>query len=96
MKRTPAQISDARPMSAARIPHAPGAGRKMNAAKCNTINIQPVSQIPENGVCPRRATDTKAHANNATAAMSGSLVQSKELTSCRKTAKHNLKLTVVN
>jgi len=93
MKRTPAQASEARPMSSARIPHAPGAGRKTNAAKCTAIKIQPVSQIPENGVCPRRDTDAKAHANSATAAMSGSLVQSNAFTSCRKPTKINWKST---
>src|SRR5579871_3254088 len=76
MKSTPAEMRAMRSMSVAATPQIPGAGVKMRAVKCTAIRTQPVSQCREAVVWPRRATDAKAHVSAATAARSGSLLQS--------------------
>ncbi len=48
----------------------------MNAAKCKAIKSQEVSHNLEMGVWPRRATEANAQVKSATAAKSGSFVQS--------------------
>ena len=80
VKSTPAAVRDARPMSAPRSPRMPGEVRNMNPAKCSAINNQPVSHSLEIGVWPRCATEAKAQVRSATAARSGSLVQSNTFT----------------
>ena len=76
MNSTPAEMSEIKPMSVAIMPQMPGAGAKMKAAKWTAMRTQPVSQWREAVVWPRRATDANAHVSAATAARSGSLVQS--------------------
>jgi hypothetical protein len=76
MKSTPAEQSEIMLTSDATIPHTPGAGAKIFAAKWTAIKTQPESQWRDAVVWPRLATDANAHVSAATAARSGSLLQS--------------------
>src|SRR3954467_9308251 len=75
MKRTPAAVRLAIPMSLTRAPQNAEAGWKMNPAKWTAIRTHPISQWREVEVGPRRATDANAHVSAAMAARSGNLLQ---------------------
>lgn len=81
MKRSPAQTNADNPTNPASWPQGPGMSKKMNAAKCRAIMIQPVSQIPETGVGFRRDTEANAAVSKPMAARSGISLQLITITS---------------